>query len=82
MAFTAERPPAQGQYLVLKVVPLTGAAFSGFTMDQLFCAFLFSHPLLVCSTLDMLDTVQKVLGAVYRRLGHDAVLVVARFVTA
>ena len=30
MAFTAQSPPAQGQY----VVPVTGAAFSGFTMDH------------------------------------------------
>ena len=34
---------------VLKVVPVTGAAFSGFTMDQFLCASLSPHPLLVCS---------------------------------
>ena len=33
--------------VVLKVVPVTGAVFSGFTMDQLMCAFLFLHSLLV-----------------------------------
>ena len=32
---------------VLKVVPATGAAFSGITMDQLMCASLFPHPLMV-----------------------------------
>ena len=30
---------------VPKVVLVTGAAFSGFTMDQLMCASLFPHPL-------------------------------------
>ena len=33
--------------VVLKVVSVTGAAFSGFTMDQLMAASLFPHPLLV-----------------------------------
>ena len=33
--------------VVLKVVPATGAAFSGVTMDQLMCTSLFPHPLLV-----------------------------------
>ena len=31
----------------LKVVPVTGAALSGITMDQLMCGYLFPHPLLV-----------------------------------
>ena len=31
--------------VVLKVVPLTGAAFSGITIDQLLCAFIFPHSL-------------------------------------
>ena len=30
---------------ILKVVPVTGAAFSGITMDQLMCASLSPHPL-------------------------------------
>ena len=33
--------------VVLKIVPVTGAAFSGITMDHLFCAPLFQYPLLV-----------------------------------
>ena len=32
-----------------KVVPVTGAGFSGITMDQSMCASLFPYPLLVCS---------------------------------
>ena len=39
------RGAASAEPVVLKVVPVTGAAFSGFTMDQLLCASLFSHPL-------------------------------------
>ena len=35
--------------VVLKVVPVTGAAFAGITMDQLMCASLFPHPLLAWS---------------------------------
>ena len=31
--------------VVLEVVSVTGAAFSGFTMDQLICAAIFPHPL-------------------------------------
>ena len=34
--------------VVLKVVPVTGAAFSIIIMDLLMCAPLFPHPLLVC----------------------------------
>ena len=34
--------------VVLKVVPVTGAAFSGITMDQIMCASLFPHPLMLC----------------------------------
>ena len=30
--------------VVLKVVAITGVAWSGFTMDQLMCASLFQHP--------------------------------------
>ena len=33
--------------VVLKVVPVTGAAFSGFTMDQIMCASLFLYSLMV-----------------------------------
>ena len=40
MAFTAQSPPAQGQQIVLTVVPLTGSALSPWTN---FCAFLVSH---------------------------------------
>ena len=40
--------PAGTGPVVLKVVPVTGAVFSGITMDQLICASLFPHPLLVC----------------------------------
>ena len=40
---------------VLKVVPVTGAAFSGFTINHFLCASLFQHPLLVCS-VDIRDT--------------------------
>ena len=38
-----------GPPVVLKVVPVMGAAFSGFIMDQLMFASLFPHPLMVCS---------------------------------
>ena len=41
--------------VVLKVVPVTGAAFSGFTIDQFLCASLFPNPLLVY-VVDMRDT--------------------------
>ena len=44
MAFTAESPLAQREPGALKVVPVTGAAFSGFTMDPFLCAFLFPTP--------------------------------------
>ena len=47
MAFTAESPPAQGQQVVLKVVLVTGAAILQVTMDQLTCASLVPHLLLV-----------------------------------
>ena len=36
-----------GSSVVLKVVPVTGAAFSGVTMDKCLCASLFAHPLLL-----------------------------------
>ena len=43
-----------GPAVVLKVVPVTGAAaFSGFTMDQLLCATLFPHPLELYYIIDM-----------------------------
>ena len=42
MAFIAESLPAQGQYVVLKVVRVTGAAFSGIPMDQFLYAPVFS----------------------------------------
>ena len=35
--------------VVLKVVSVTGAAFSGIIMDQLMCASLFPNPPLMCS---------------------------------
>ena len=35
--------------VVLGVVPVTGAAFSGITMDQLMCASFFPQPLFVSS---------------------------------
>ena len=41
------RESAGTQPLVLKVVPVTGAAFSGIIMDHFICASLFPHPLLV-----------------------------------
>ena len=44
--FTAESPPAQGP-VVLKVVPVTGAAILQVIMDQLMCASIFPHTLLV-----------------------------------
>ena len=43
VAFTAESPPAQGQQVVLTVVPGTGAAILHVTMDQLMCTSLFPH---------------------------------------
>ena len=49
MASTVKSPPAQRGPVVLKVVRVTGAAFSGATMDQIMPASLFPHPLLVCS---------------------------------
>ena len=39
MAFTAESGP-----VVLKVIPVTGAAFSDITMDQFLCAPLLQYP--------------------------------------
>ena len=38
------REPAGTAPVVLKVIPVTGAAYSGITMDQLMCASLFPHP--------------------------------------
>ena len=38
--------------IVLKVIPITGAVFSGITMDQITCASFFPHPLcmgILCS---------------------------------
>ena len=46
MAFHCRESAATGP-VVLTVVPVTGAAFSGFTMDQLVCASPFPHPLLL-----------------------------------
>ena len=37
--------------VVFKVAPVTGAAFSGITMDQIICASLFPRKLLVCSSV-------------------------------
>ena len=43
--------------VVLKLVPVPGAAFSGITMNQLMCASLFPHPLYYYwYVLDMFDT--------------------------
>ena len=42
MAFTAESPLAQGP-VVLEAVRVTGAAFSGFTLDHFFMRLSFSH---------------------------------------
>ena len=41
------RESAGTRPVVLKMVSVTGAAFSGITMDQLICASLFPHPPLV-----------------------------------
>ena len=38
------REYADTEPVVLKVVPVTGAAFSGITMDQLMCALSFPKP--------------------------------------
>ena len=48
MAFNCRESVGTGP-VALKVVPVTGAgaAFSGFTMDQLMCTSLFPHLLLV-----------------------------------
>ena len=46
-----------GPPVVLKVVRVTGAAYSGITMNQLICASIFPHPLSVCNGHDdMCDT--------------------------
>ena len=45
------RESASAGPIVLKVVRVTGAAFSGIAMDQLMCASLFPHPLLYCYVL-------------------------------
>ena len=45
MAFTAGRVRGT-RPVVLNVVPVTGATFSGFTIDQFLCASLFPHQLL------------------------------------
>ena len=47
-------------HVILRVVPVTGAAFSGITMDQFLRSSLFPHPCLVQRTCAM----QKVLGAI------------------
>ena len=39
--------------VALKVVPVKGAAFSGVTMDQIICAFLFPNTLLVNRTREI-----------------------------
>ena len=62
--------------VALKIVPATGAAFSGFTMDQLLCTSLFQHPLSIMkwdvnrSTLrgggEMLETFPR-----FRRGQHE-----------
>ena len=43
MAFTAKSPPTEP--VDFEVVPVTGAAFSDFTMDQLMRTSIFPHPL-------------------------------------
>ena len=51
--------------VVLKVVPIMGAAFSGITMNQFVCASLFPHPLLLNTT----GTEDR--GHRYREFGID-----------
>ena len=46
--------------VVLKVVPVTGAAFSGTTMDRLICAFFFFHTH-YCNEVGMLKVSEHVL---------------------
>ena len=56
----------------LKAVPVTGAAFSGITMDQFLCASLFPHPLLVVGMFKVSEHVSVVwssLMAEYRSAG-------------
>ena len=51
------RVSAGTEPVVLKVIfRVTGADFSGITMDQFFCASLFPHPLLYWYIVDMCDT--------------------------
>ena len=61
------REAAGARPAVLKVVPVTGAAFSGITMDQLLCASLFPHPLLmmVCSGHDDRSDSESIEGVSY-----------------
>ena len=57
---------------VLKVVPVTGAAFSGITIDQLVYTSLFPHPLiLVYYVVDMWCDTKKSIGGV-----DDTVIVI------
>ena len=59
-----------------KAVPVRVAAFSGFTMSQLTCASLISHPLImVCSRHVMCDNAEMVLGK--RKHGRKADLIQA-----
>ena len=46
---------------VLKAVPVTGADFSGITMDQLMCVSLFLPPLLVCSNIILIVDMRGIL---------------------
>ena len=48
MTFIAESQSAGTEPVVLKVVPVTGAAILQVTVDQLMCASLFPHPLYCC----------------------------------
>ena len=65
MAFTAESPP-----VVLDVLPVTSAAFSGITMDHFMCASLCPHPLLVEKTC----AIQKMPCALLLRVMNDIVM--------
>ena len=50
------RESAGTEPVVLELVPMTGAAFSGVTVDRSICASLFPHPL----SMDICDSQEKV----------------------
>ena len=49
---------------VLKVVSMTDAAFSGITMDNFLCTFLFPRPLLICSGHVLKVRYREIVGGV------------------